>query len=84
MIAELASQGRFGGFWLSLGMIPPAEQLIRDEIKQRIPGSSRQLDIWFELARLGDGWEICQHYVAQSEALIPQVSQSLVRIAQGD
>ena len=84
MIAELIGQGRFGGLWLSLRKITPARQFTRDELKQRISGSSGQLDFWFEFARLGDDWEICQHHVARSEALLPQVSQSLVRIAQGD
>ena len=83
MIAELIGQGRFGGFWLSLGMVTPARQFIRNEFKKFIAGSSRQLNLWFESARLRDDWRICQHHVVRSEALLPQVGQSLISIAEG-
>lgn len=83
MVTELVGQGCFGCLWFSLGMITPAGQFIRDEFKKRISGSSRKLDLWFELACFDDDWGICKHHVARSEALPPQIGQGFVRIAEG-
>ena len=83
MITQLVGQGSFGAFWLSLGMITPAGQLTSDEFKQQISRRSRQLNLWFEFARLDHDCGIGQHHVAPLKALPPHVGQGFVRIAQG-
>ena len=82
MIAKLVGQNCFGGFWLSVGMVAPPWQFISDELEAAHIGQFQELDRWFEPARLGDDWGICEHHVAQSEAHLPEIGQGLVGVTE--